>query len=204
MQQRLLLYNYFSVHSTHKEIIMAKKPTAAATVTTETAAKEVFAVKTHSKRSEIKGAARNHTVKGRGVTIYLGLVGGKLHANSTTQVDYIAGTKEAAYVKFCKEQPSHAWMKSITKDGFIYLGSDAMGSDAAWTPEEAAEVRSAVQKAISGAVETSWTGRLTSKGVPMPANAQAEIDRAVAMVQDFLAPVAAENEQATTEEKVEA
>ena len=38
----------------------------------------------------------------------------------------------------------------------------------------------------------------------MPANAQAEIDRAVAMVQDFLAPVAAENEQATTEEKVEA
>jgi hypothetical protein len=198
------LHNYFKCTEVHKEYIMSKKNNTAAAVVTATPAKEAFSVKSHSKRSEIKGAARNHTIKGRGVTIYMGLVNGKLNANSTTQVDYITGTKEGAYKKFCQEQPSHAWMKAITKDGFIYLGSDAMGSDAAWSPEEASEVRSAVQKAISSAVETSWTGRLTSKGVPLPANAQAEIDRAVQMVQEFMAPAAAENTAEVAETVAEA
>ena len=166
---------------------MAKNTRAAATAVVETPVVETvaqaFAVKSHSKRSEIKGAARNRTIKGRGVTIYLGMVDGKLHANSTTQVDYITGTKESAYVKFCSEQTSHAWMKKVGDTGrFIYIGSEAMGTDAAWSDLEAADVRKAVQEAISAKFTTTWSGRLTGKGGPLPANAQAEIAKAVAAV----------------------
>lgn len=191
---------------------MAKKPTAAAPVVAQETQTQVFTLKTHAKRSEIKGAARNTTVPCRGVTLYLGLMAdGRIGGNSTTQVDYVQASKQDAYRSFCSGQDIHKWMTTVVKgsDAFFIMGCDATGTPI-WTPDEAAASRRALEEELMKAgVKVALTGKMTKKNAVVASDTYDQIRALIPKIQSWIDGIltptgAAENEQATTEEKVEA
>jgi len=174
---------------------MAKSSTNAAATSTSTPAPvapatpvAAFVVGAHSKRTA-SGAQRNREIGVRGVTVYLGETASGHCGNSTTMIDYILPSKQAQYRKLCAEQPSHAWMKGVSKDTFIILGTDSNGAPL-WTPEEAATVRREFQKMLSEKCQITWTGRLTTSSAALPDSAKEHLALAVEKAVQFFAPTA--------------